>query len=174
MAVELIQHVLAQIAVAHETLADHAARTAASAGRQPGIDTIHQSMGHLSLSRETLAHQPIYPQSGDGAGTGGLAPADGPPPSGGGSGPNFSNIAPNSNGVPKTGVMFTIAEVTMFFGLGILFLVGLWELIKWGAGQQFGGMHVSQQAKANIARALVCGIALTVAGGIWTWITALN
>jgi hypothetical protein len=35
-------------------------------------------------------------------------------------------------------------------------------------------MHVSQQAKANIARSVVCGVLLTVAGGIWTWITALS
>jgi hypothetical protein len=88
--------------------------------------------------------------------------------------PDFSHIAPNSNGIPKTGILFIAPQVTMYIGIALLFLVGLWELIKWGAGHQFGGMHVSQNAKANLARVIVVGILITVAGGIWTWITALN
>lgn len=97
------------------------------------------------------------------------APA--PPPPGA---PDFSHIAPNSNGVPKSGVMFTIAQVTLFFGLGICFVVGIWELISWGVGHKAGGMHISQNAKFSLVRVLFVGLALTVAGGIWTWITSLS
>lgn len=97
-------------------------------------------------------------------------PTPAPPPGA----PDFSHIAPNSNGVPKSGVMFTIAEVTLFFGLGVCFVIGVWELITWGVGHKVGGMHISQNAKASLVRVLFVGIALTVAGGIWTWITGLS
>jgi hypothetical protein len=97
-------------------------------------------------------------------------PVPAPPPGA----PDFSHIAPSSDGVPKSGVMYTIADVTLFFGLGICFVVGLWELITWGVGHKAGGMHISQNAKASLVRVLFVGIALTVAGGIWTWITSLS
>lgn len=124
-------------------------------------ELIHYVMQHLVLVHPAMTGQAIAHAA---------TPAPGPPPGA----PDFSKIAPNSDGVPKSGVMFVIAQVTLYFGLGLLFLVGCWELIKWGAGHQFGGMHVSQQAKANIARVVVCGVALTVVGGMWTWITALS
>jgi hypothetical protein len=88
--------------------------------------------------------------------------------------PDFSNIAPNSDGVPKSGVMFTIGEVILFFGLGICFVVGLLELITLGVGHKAGGMHISQNAKSSLVRVVFVGIILTVAGGIWTWITSLS
>lgn len=99
-----------------------------------------------------------------------LASAPGPPPGP----PDFSHIAPNSDGVPKSGVMFTIAQVILYFGLGICFIVAVGGIITWVSGHMAGGMHLSQNAKTNILRAAAGGIFLTVAGGIWTWITALS
>lgn len=89
-------------------------------------------------------------------------------------GPDFSNITPDSRGVPKSGVMFTIAQVILYFGLGICFIVVLGGLIVWAAGHMIGGAHLSQNAKSNMLRAGLCGIALTAAGGLWTWIIAVN
>lgn len=88
-------------------------------------------------------------------------------------GPDFSNITPDSRGVPKSGVMYTIAQVILFFGLGICFLVLLFGIITWVGGHIAGGMHLSQNAKTNMIRAGFGGIALTAAGGIWAWITAV-
>ncbi|KAA2245937.1 hypothetical protein F0L68_40970 [Solihabitans fulvus] len=96
-----------------------------------------------------------------------------PPPTGGG-GPDFSNIGPDSSGVPKTGVILTLAKVMLFIGLGICFLVLLGGVIVWVSGHMAGGMHLSQNAKTNILRAGVGGIALTSAGAIWTWITSVS
>lgn len=88
--------------------------------------------------------------------------------------PDFSHIAPNSDGIPKSGVMFTIAQVILYFGLGICFIVAVGGIVTWVSGHMVGGMHLSQNAKTNILRAAAGGIFLTVAGGIWTWITALS
>lgn len=99
-------------------------------------------------------------------------PSPQPPPTPGG--PDFSNITPDSRGVPKSGVMFTIAQVILFFGLGICFLVLLFGIITWVGGHIAGGMHLSQNAKTNMIRAGFGGIALTAAGGIWSWITAVS
>lgn len=93
-------------------------------------------------------------------------PAPGPP--------DFSHIAPNANGLPKSGVMFTIAQVILYFGLGICFIVAVGGIVTWVSGHMAGGMHLSQNAKTNILRAAAGGIFLTVAGGIWTWITELS
>lgn len=94
-----------------------------------------------------------------------------PPPPGG---PDFSNIRPDPRGVPKAGVMFTIAQVLLFFGLGVSFIVLLGAIIVWVAGHMAGGMHLSQNAKTNMLRAGFGGILLTTAGGVWTWFTALD
>lgn len=93
-----------------------------------------------------------------------------PPPPGGG-GPDFSNIQPNSKGVPKSGVLITIGEVLLYFGLGISFLVFAGAIVVWIAGHMAGGMHVSQNAKTNMLRAGFGGVFLTAAGAIWTWLT---
>jgi hypothetical protein len=95
-----------------------------------------------------------------------------PAPPGGG--PDFSKITPDSRGVPKSGVMLTIAQVILYFGLGICFLVLLGGIITWVGGHMAGGMHLSQNAKTNMVRAGFGGVALTAAGGLWTWITAIN
>lgn len=97
-----------------------------------------------------------------------------PPPKPTPGGPDFSNITPDSQGVPKSGVMYTIAQVILFFGLGICFLVLLFGIITWVGGHLAGGMHLSQNAKTNMIRAGFGGVALTAAGGIWSWITAIN
>jgi hypothetical protein len=97
-------------------------------------------------------------------------PSPKPPPGG----PDFSKITPDSSGVPKSGVMYTIAQVILFFGLGICFLVLLFGIITWVGGHIAGGMHLSQNAKTNMIRAGFGGIALTAAGGIWSWITAVS
>ena len=86
--------------------------------------------------------------------------------------PDFSNIAPDSKGVPKSGVIFTIGQVVLYFGLGICFLVLLLGIVTWVGGHLAGGMHLSQNAKTNMIRAAFGGIALTSAGGLWTWITS--
>lgn len=91
------------------------------------------------------------------------------PPTGGG--PDFSTIAPDSRGVPKTGALVTIGQVMLFFGLGISFLVFVGGLIAWIAGHAVGGMHMSQSAKSTMLRAGFGGLALSAAGGIWTWFT---
>jgi hypothetical protein len=87
--------------------------------------------------------------------------------------PDFSDIGPDSNGVPKAGALHTAAQVLMFFGLGISFLALLAGLIGWVAGHMAGGMHISQNARSHILRAGVGGILITSAGAIWTWITAV-
>lgn len=89
-------------------------------------------------------------------------------------GPDFSHIGPDARGVPKAGVITTIAQVILYFGLGILFVVLIAGVVTWGAGHLVGGMHVSQAAKANIIRAGFAGIVLTASGGIWTWIVSVN
>jgi hypothetical protein len=95
-----------------------------------------------------------------------------PPPQPGA--PDFSHIAPNANGVPKSGVIFVIAQIILWVGLALLFVAGIAEVIKYAIGHQMGGMHISQQAKTNLARVLLCGLLLTAAGGIWTWWTAVS
>jgi hypothetical protein len=62
----------------------------------------------------------------------------------------------------------------LYFGLGICFLVLLGGIITWVGGHMAGGMHLSQNAKTNMVRAGFGGVALTAAGGLWTWITAIN
>jgi hypothetical protein len=93
-----------------------------------------------------------------------------PPPGGGG--PDFSNITPDPRGVPKTGVLYTIAQVLMYVGLGLSFVVALFGIVTWVGGHIAGGMHLSQNAKTNMLRAAFGGILLTSAGAIWTWITS--
>ncbi|MGH3625451.1 MAG: hypothetical protein ACRDQ5_27350 [Sciscionella sp.] len=88
-------------------------------------------------------------------------------------GPDFSHIHPNSNGVPKAGVLFTLAQIFLYFGLGICFLVLLGGVIVWVGGHMAGGIHLSERAKSNVLRAMVGGVFLTAAGGIWTWVTTL-
>lgn len=61
----------------------------------------------------------------------------------------------------------------MFFGLGICFVVLLAGIVVWVGGHLAGGMHLSQNAKSNIIKAAFGGIALTAAGGLWTWIVAI-
>ncbi|GAA3791561.1 hypothetical protein [Amycolatopsis tucumanensis] len=100
----------------------------------------------------------------------GLVLAQQPPPGG----PDFSNIAPDSKGVPKSGVMYTIAQVLLFFGLGICFVVLIGGIVVWVGGHMAGGMHLSQNAKTNMVRAALGGILLTSAGAVWTWIVAVN
>lgn len=87
--------------------------------------------------------------------------------------PDFSNIEPNSNGIPKSGVLFVIAQITLWIGLGLCFLVMVGGVITWVAGHIAGGIHISERAKGNILRAFAGGIVLGAAGGLWTWITAL-
>jgi hypothetical protein len=101
----------------------------------------------------------------------GQPPATPTPPPGGG-GPDFSKITPDARGVPKTGVLFTIAQVILYVGLGVSFIVLLFGIVTWVGGHIAGGMHLSQNAKTNMLRAAFGGVLLTAAGGIWTWITA--
>ena len=122
----------------------------------PMLDQLHGNQHHQVIDL-VLIHQPTPPP---------------PPPIPGG--PDFSNITPDSRGVPKSGVMYTIAQVILFFGLGICFLVLLFGIITWVGGHIAGGMHLSQNAKTNMIRAGFGGIALTAAGGIWTWVTAVS
>jgi hypothetical protein len=96
-----------------------------------------------------------------------------PPPPPGGGGPDFSNITPDPRGVPKTGVLYVIAQVIMYVGLGISFIVALLGIVTWVGGHIAGGMHLSQNAKTNILRAGFGGILLTAAGVLWTWITSV-
>lgn len=91
-----------------------------------------------------------------------------------GGGPDFSKITPDSRGVPKSGVMFTISQVLLFFGLGIAFVVLLAGIVTWIGGHLASGMHLSQNAKSHMLRAGFGGILLTTAGGLWTWITSVN
>jgi hypothetical protein len=97
-------------------------------------------------------------------------PAPTPPPTGGG-GPDFSKITPDPRGVPKTGVLFVIAQVILYVGLGVSFIVLLFGIVTWVGGHIAGGMHLSQNAKTNMLRAAFGGVLLTAAGGMWTWIT---
>jgi hypothetical protein len=99
-------------------------------------------------------------------------PAPTPPPGGGG-GPDFSKITPDARGVPKTGVLYIIAQVILFIGLGVSFIVLLFGIVTWVGGHIAGGMHLSQNAKTNMLRAGFGGVLLTAAGGIWTWITTV-
>jgi hypothetical protein len=92
----------------------------------------------------------------------------------GGSGPDFSKITPDSRGVPKSGVMYTIGQVILFFGLGISFVVLLAGIVTWVGGHLAGGIHLSQNAKSNMLRAGFGGILLTTAGGLWSWITSIS
>lgn len=94
-----------------------------------------------------------------------------PPPPGG---PDFSTITPDARGVPKSGVMFTIAQVILYFGLGISFIVLLGGLVTWVGGHLASGIHLSQNAKSHMLRAGFGGILLTAAGGLWTWITSVS
>jgi hypothetical protein len=100
-------------------------------------------------------------------------PTPTPTPPGGG-GPDFSKITPDSRGVPKSGVMYTIGQVILFFGLGISFVVLLAGIVTWVGGHLAGGIHLSQNAKSNMLRAGFGGILLTTAGGLWTWITSIS
>jgi hypothetical protein len=96
-------------------------------------------------------------------------PAPTPPPGA----PDFSKITPDPSGVPKTGVLFVIAQVILYVGLGVSFIVLLFGIVTWVGGHIAGGMHLSQNAKTNMLRAGFGGILLTAAGGIWTWITSV-
>lgn len=87
-------------------------------------------------------------------------------------GPDFSNIGPDSKGVPKSGIMLTVGSVLLYFGLGIAFLVVVSGIIMWFSGHVIGGVHISNQAKSYILKAFVGALALTAAGGIWTWIVS--
>ncbi|MGB3439496.1 MAG: hypothetical protein WBA97_12160 [Actinophytocola sp.] len=95
-----------------------------------------------------------------------------PPPTPGG--PDFSKITPDARGVPKSGVMFTIGQVILYFGLGVSFIVLLCGLVTWASGHLVSGIHLSQNAKSHMLRAGFTGIALTTAGGLWTWITSVS
>jgi hypothetical protein len=97
-----------------------------------------------------------------------------PAPTPGGSGPDFSKITPDSRGVPKSGVMYTIGQVILFFGLGISFVVLLAGIVTWVGGHLASGIHLSQNAKSHMLRAGFGGILLTTAGGLWTWITSIS
>ncbi len=94
-------------------------------------------------------------------------------PTGDDGGPDFTHIKPSSAGVPKTGWIFIVAQVIMFFGLGVSFLMALGGIVGWVAGSVFGGQHISQQAKGHMLRAAIGGVALSAAGGLWTWITSI-
>ena len=96
-----------------------------------------------------------------------------PPPTNGG-GPDFSNISPNDNGLPKAGMFVLIAQVLLWAGLGMMFLVFVWGLIAWGGGSAFKNTGWSEDAKAKITKAGLGGLALTAAGAIWSWIIALD
>jgi hypothetical protein len=89
-------------------------------------------------------------------------------------GPDFSKITPDSRGVPKSGVMYTIGQVILFFGLGISFVVLLAGIVTWVGGHLASGIHLSQNAKSHMLRAGFGGILLTTAGGLWTWITSIS
>jgi hypothetical protein len=95
-----------------------------------------------------------------------------PPPVPGG--PDFSKITPDARGVPKAGVMFTIGQVILYFGLGICFIVLLGGIVTWVGGHLASGIHLSQNAKSHMLRAGFGGILLTTAGGFWTWITSVS
>lgn len=99
-------------------------------------------------------------------------PTPTPPPTPGG--PDFSKITPDARGVPKSGVMFTIEQVILYFGLGISFIVLLCGLVTWASGHLVSGIHLSQNAKSHMLRAGFTGIALTTAGGLWSWITSVS
>ncbi len=97
-------------------------------------------------------------------------PSPAPPPVG----PDFSKITPDARGVPKSGVMFTIGQVILYFGLGISFIVLLGGIVTWVGGHLASGIHLSQNAKSHMLRAGFGGILLTTAGGLWTWITSID
>lgn len=88
--------------------------------------------------------------------------------------PDFSDIGPDDNGVPKSGIFYTIAQILLWFGLGVCFVVLVAGIITWVGGHLAGGLHLSQNAKSNIIRAGIGGIFLTAAGAIWTWITNVS
>lgn len=111
---------------------------------------------------DLLGHADLLARAGPGLATAVLADA-----------PDFSDIEPNSNGIPKAGVLFTLAQILLWGGLGIMFLILVGSVITWGAGHVAGGIHISERAKGNALRAMFCGIVLSAAGGIWTWLTAL-
>src|SRR5262245_53510760 len=78
-------------------------------------------------------------------------PAPIPTPTPGG--PDFSKITPDARGVPKSGVMFTIGQVILYFGLGISFIVLLGGIVTWVGGHLASGIHLSQNAKSHMLRA---------------------
>ena len=126
------------------------------------VDTIHQAMALLDRT----------PSGGAGHQLRLLLEMGQPTPTpGGGGAPDFSNIQPDSRGVPKSGVITTLAQIILWVGLSISFLMFIGSIIGWVAGHQAGGMHVSQNAKVNMLRALFGGRCLTAAGAIWTWFT---
>ena len=124
-------------------------------------DLVHQLQALLDVRPRVGPHHLLWGQ-----------PAPTPPPGGGG--PDFSKITPDARGVPKSGVVFTIGQVILYFGLGVCFLVLATGIISWVGGHLAGGYHLSQNAKTNMVRAGFGGIALTGAGGFWSWITSIN
>lgn len=94
-----------------------------------------------------------------------------PPPGDGG--PDFSNIQPNSRGVPKAGIFVVIAQVLMYAGLGVLFIVFAAGLIMWGGGSMFKNTGWTEDAKSKIFKAAGSGVLVTAAGAVWTWIIGL-
>ncbi|GGM79413.1 hypothetical protein GCM10012275_57500 [Longimycelium tulufanense] len=87
--------------------------------------------------------------------------------------PDFSNIGPDSNGVPKSGIFNTIAEVLMYGGLGVLFIALLAGLILWGGSSIIKNANWAEDAKGKIAKAGIAAILVTAAGAFWTWILKL-
>lgn len=88
-------------------------------------------------------------------------------------GPDFSNIGPDSKGVPKSGIVETIAEVLMYFGLAVLFIVLLVGLIGWGMGNVFKNSTWGEDNKVRIFKAAGGAVLVTAAGAFWTWIIKL-
>jgi hypothetical protein len=124
------------------------------------IDVLHQLVPLLNHHQPDAANHLVVL----------LAQQPTPPPGG----PDFSTITPDARGVPKSGVLFTIAQVILYFGLGISFIVLLGGLVTWVGGHLASGIHLSQNAKSHMLRAGFGGILLTAAGGLWTWITSVT
>lgn len=129
------------------------------------IDVLHQLVPMLAHHQPDTAHQLadtlVWHQQP-------------PPPTPTPGGPDFSKITPDARGVPKSGVMFTIGQVILYFGLGISFIVLLGGIVTWVGGHLASGIHLSQNAKSHMLRAGFGGILLTTAGGLWTWITSVS
>jgi len=135
------------------------------------IDVLHHLIPMLDNHQPDTTHQIVellgpYRQQ--------TTPTPTPPPTPVPGGPDFSKITPDARGVPKSGVMFTIGQVILYFGLGISFIVLLCGLVTWASGHLVSGIHLSQNAKSHMLRAGFTGIALTTAGGLWSWITSVS